>query len=90
MDNAAVIYICSFFSSYFSQGQKKCAEVFLLLVCEWVGGVLRGEESRIEINAGESFFFFFGTCRAQQVSGVNFVLNHVYELKMYALQLVFL
>lgn len=37
------------------------AEVFLLLVCEWVGGVPPGEESRIEVNAGESFLFFIYT-----------------------------
>lgn len=94
MDNAAVIDVFSFFPpSDFSQGQKtRGAEVFLLLVCEWVGGVPRGEGTRIEVNAGESFCFSYtyvmGPTEPSRCRGYIFVFGRVLELEISALELV--
>lgn len=88
VDNSAVIDV--FFSS--SQGQKTWgAEVFLPLVCEWVGGVLRGDESRIEVNTCEfclsSYTYVVGR---RESSLTQWTIWFVHKLEMYGLRSVLL
>lgn len=74
-------FLCLF--SGFSQGQKtRGAEVFLLLVCEWVGGVLHGEESSIDVNPGKASLFAPYT---YEVSKVHFFEVHKVEIQAWLL-----
>lgn len=88
MDNAAVIDVFSFSPLISLRGRRREALKCFSSWCVngWGGSFVVKNQGLKSTQVSPFFFWYGGSFRAQQVSGVNLVLNRVHELEIYALK----